>query len=95
MANEAKEQKKQTIEDLLADNWNEIIETLVRLKEKWAVHRLSVQSMNVDFVCSDLQKHINKGFNLGEFYIAVPDLIDYARSQGGIEYLKIEKERTR
>lgn len=90
---EAKE-KKPTVEDLLLENWNEIIELLFRLKEKWAVHRLSVHSMNIDYVDSGLQEHINKSFNLGEFYLAIPDLIDYARQRGGIEYLKIEKEKT-
>jgi len=77
----------------LLENWGELVKLLFEFREKWAKHLGFVQIMNIDYVDSRLQRHLSHGFNRAEFYLALPDLVEYARSLGGIEYLQIGKEK--
>jgi hypothetical protein len=77
----------------LLENWGELVRLLFEFREKWAKHLELVQIMNIDYVDSRLQGYLSHGFNRAEFYLALPDLVEYARAQGGIEYLQIGKEK--
>ena len=78
----------------LLDGWREIISLLGQLRQKWDEHVGLVHKMNIDLVHPKLQGFLAHGFNRADFYLALPDLIEYGRQQGGIEYLQIEKEKT-
>lgn len=81
------------VEERLLDNWKEVVRLLFELREKWLKHLEFVQIMNIDYVDVKLQSYLANGFNRAEFYLAIPDLVEYARSLGGIEYLQIGKEK--
>ena len=80
-------------EDALLDNWVTMVSLLGVLQEKWNAHIENVHKMNIDYVHPQLQKHMAHGFNRAEFYLALPDLVEYGRSLGGIECLQIRKEK--
>lgn len=81
------------VEERLLDNWGEVVRLLFELRERWSKHLEFVQIMNIDYVNAKLQSYLANGFNRADFYLAIPDLIDYARQLGGIEYLQIIKEK--
>jgi len=75
------------------ENWQELIRLLAELQEKWSQHLELVHKMNIDYVDARLQGYMAHGFNRADFYLALPDLVEFARAQGGIEYLQIGKEK--
>ncbi len=86
-------EKEAKVEELLAKNWGEIVDLLLQLREKWKKHTDFVHLMNIDYVDADLQRHIGMAFHRGDFYLALPDLLEFSRSQGGIEYFMVGKEK--
>lgn len=79
----------------LLENWQELIRVLAEFQEKWSKHLELVHLMNIDYVDARLQGFLAHGFNRADFYLALPDLVEFARAQGGIEYLQIGKEKPR
>jgi hypothetical protein len=85
---EAKARK--STEESLYYNWRKMVHLLLAFKERWDRHSELVRGMNIDYVAPDLQQHVAQTFNYAEFYIGLPELVNYAKMIGGLEYLQVK-----
>jgi hypothetical protein len=86
--------KVQSPEEKAVVLWDEVIEGLIELQNLWGAYHQNFPSVDLGKLPAKAQEHFNKGFNLGEFYISVPTLIEYAWARGGLEVLLVEKEKS-
>lgn len=76
----------------LVQSWNKISNLLIELRDTWEEHRerwALVPKTEIEMLPPEYQKFLARNFNRSPFNIMLPRMVDYWRTLGGVDALRV------